>query len=309
MGFFKNVNKVKLGKVFNLCVIFISIGYVYLSIISYKFRFKDIDIEIDYLCIFIASILLFLVYMIYVGLWRGIMSFLKCPISFKKLAYVYFSTLLYKYIPGKIWVPIWRIVYLTNGKNKKNLALSLFLDLIFKVFAGFIIGMICFFILLKQFQVKLNQFNVCFIIVLLFISVLVIVFIYKKNVFFCIFLKSLSNKKAYVLRIFVILTLIYCFTICLEGLSFFLIINAVTDSQELLYSIGTKAIAKSIFSAVPVSHVGTTEATYVFFLKKIIKFPYFFIIPLLYRVWKIFCELTLFIFFKLYKFSFLKKYE
>ena len=193
-------------------ILVISLLYLVNNFTAQKNNLVNLDVKFQLSFVSMASILFLLTHFIYILLWKKILKLLGDNISFSGAASAYFYTLPFKYVPGKIWLPMSRIGYLHNNHyDKRNVAASLILDASFKFFSGCIIASSCYFIFSKWNIRDSSLLNISTTIVIIFTLALLIgylgMFLYNKKIgFIDIILKS-HNRIFFAPRIFFLLWL------------------------------------------------------------------------------------------------------
>ena len=278
------MNKIYLNRCIYLFTIFLFVtsiivisNYLYKNwALIVKLNIKSLNL----LCLFICSLLLLLMHLLYIYVWKKLLFHFDVNLSYFKLSKIHFSTLLIKYIPGKIFYP------LTKGYLIKRNGISYqksFRFVLYDVFLGFGSNI---FILVIFGIINFWHKNFKLVFMLLF-------------TYSFYFISSIKNTKSVdkdhtLWGISLKFFMPYCFLAILDGIIFYIFVTLFVSTQHISFSIlvSINSATKAIFGVLP-NNVDIGELVQLLFLKHFIPAPFFVVIPIAMRIWKMILEMSI----------------
>lgn len=238
--------------------------------------------------IYAYSGLLFLGHFLYIWIWLKLLIRLDVKLTYFELSKIHFSTLLIKYIPGKIFYPLSKGIFMgENGISTSKATLIILFDTFITFISALIISIASYIIYL----IWPAGFKISTFYFLIFLTLIGLLF-YLGN-------KKLTEKvpmwESKITLLFNFIPL-YLLLIILDGLFFCFLINLFSPLrlEQLFLVIGINAGFKVIFSIIP-NQIGIGELIQSLFLRYILSPPFFMLIPLFMRAWKLILEVSIFL--------------
>lgn len=250
----------------------------------------------------IVTIFLVGQHFLYVFIWKRLLAHLEVNFSYIELFKIHFSTLLIKYIPGKILFPFSRGYFIKNkGVSVQHATSIILIDLILGLVSALII-VIVFFLPYKLNNVFIFSSSCLPLYVPMFLGFLWLSYQQYKRPFKKY---KISNSRLPFAKIVLQYIPFYLFLVILDGVVFYMFLNLFLPVQveKITLFIGINSIFRTIFSIMP-NQIGLSETIQVLLLKPFLKDPFLVLIPLSMRIWKIGIETALFL---MTKFIFLNR--
>ncbi|MDD5109041.1 MAG: hypothetical protein PHC29_05995 [Candidatus Omnitrophica bacterium] len=281
------MNLSRLKNIFLNILIVLSIIFIARNIYKFWPLIVNVKIKINLLYFAAISFLIISQHFFYVFVWKKLLNYLAVNFSYSELLKLHFFTIVTKYIPGQIWFPLARGKYIIDrGVSVRRTSFIILLDLSLGLGAALLLIIGCFFI--YKWNNSLTVYPPAIVIGLAYI------FKDKRKQY----IKSLSSfkEKAIIFMKTIFKFFHYYLALALfDGIIFYLFFNLFVsvEFQKIPVFIGLNSILRIIFSILP-NQLGIGETVQLFLLKYFLVAPYFILIPLLIRCWKVAIDLLLF---------------
>jgi uncharacterized membrane protein YbhN (UPF0104 family) len=237
------------------------------------------------------SILLLPAYFFFKTLvWNWILFKMGAAISLRKCCRILFLTQLGKYLPGKVW-PVLGRVYMCEkeGVSKREAFTSVLLESIFEIITG---ALVFFFFVFLVFKKELGGGNMLGILsAVIFLGILILhprIF-YKILNYFLAKLGREEVKETLNYKNSIWLFILYTFVLLFEGVSFYILVNAIfyVSPDKFLALTGMLAMAgiMGLISIFTPAGLGVREGVLAALLSYYLPLHIAIIISLMARIW------------------------
>lgn len=300
--------KIKMNNKFFLNLLsFVLVGLILLfllrNLINNWQQVRGYRYQFNILYLFLSSIFYFFSIFILTQIWREILVKLKCSIPRQKSFKIVFLSLFGRYIPGKVWLYLFRFQFL----RKENVSKKLFLSAaIFESGLSTIAGFLLALILAGKYF-----FGTIYFFPILFFIIFGIVFLHPK-IFYPILNFGLGKIKKetipleFQLKFKDLLYILFFYAIywAIFGLAFYLFVNSIilVKISQIIFLISIFLISVNIgvISLFAPSGVGVREGVLVYFLNYFLPTGISILISFLARIWTIVSEIVLFLIFTVF---------
>ena len=284
---------IQLIKIFVLLLVFVFIGrYLYKNINE----LKKLEIKINF-SVFIISMITFWIYKLANAfLWHYITLLAKCSIPVEKAVIAWMYSLLWKFIPGKVFYLGGRLYFYHNeGISKTKISFCFIFENICTLVAAAFLFIVSLIFVNVDFLNKYKYISV-FLLVLFFIIINPYFFKTGINLLLKIFRKEPLQLVISYMDILKVVSLFILNWIIL-GFGFYLLVNSIypVHTGEFFFITGTYALACiiGILSLFAPSGIGVRESIIVIALKIIIPESVTIVISIVSRIWATAGELFL----------------
>lgn len=247
----------------------------------------SISININLLLLCFCSSLFFLQHFLYVGIWKKLLIKLDVKMSYLELSKIHFSTLLIKYIPGKVFYPLSKGLLIgRNGIPQRKVTFIILFDIFIAFISALIIGIVSYILYIRPINLK----SISFCCLVFFISVGLLFYMRNKQL-----IEKIFTEKRKITILFNFLPF-YSILALLDGITFYFFINLFCPirMEQFFLIVGINSALRVIFTIIP-NEFGIGELMQLLFLKNILVLPFFVLVPLFARLWKMMLEVSTFL--------------